>query len=160
MAARLAVAGSGLSVDSSGADPLLYDESLSFDSSLVYLTISDPAGRSPQLILTVQYVSELRPLYTQTAFISIEGSDPIDPVDPVVFTGGPIRETDGARVREAFSREVDRQLLSQISRMLQSGRFTSTFVGTVGRDTHRPTAAEREAMSRVLFAYIDLGGYR
>ena len=160
LGSRLAVTGSGLAVDSTGEEPVLFDVNLSLDSSLVYLTIADPAGRDPRLVLTVQYVSDVRPLYAQTAFISIQGSDPIDPVDPVIFTGSPKRETDGVRVREAFSREVDRQLLNRISTMLSSSAFTSSFVGTVGRDSHRPSTAEREAMSRVLFAYIDLGGYR
>ena len=160
LGSRLAVTGSGLAVDSTGEEPVLFDVNLSLDSSLVYLTIADPAGRDPRLVLTVQYVSDVRPLYAQTAFISIQGSDPIDPVDPVIFTGSPKRETDGVRVREAFSREVDRQLLNRISTMLSSSAFTSTFIGTVGRDSHRPNTAEREAMSRVLFAYIDLGGYR
>ena len=160
LGSRLAVTGSGLAVDSTGEEPFLFDAELSFDSSLVYLTITDPAGRDPRLVLTVQYVSDVRPLYAQTAFISIQGSDPIDPVDPVIFTGSPERETDGVRVRETFSREVDRQLLNRISTMLSSSAFTSTFIGTVGRDSHRPSTAEREAMSRVLFAYIDLGGYR
>ncbi len=160
LGSRLAVTGSGLAVDSTGEEPVLFDADLSFDSSLIYLTITDPAGRDPHLVLTVQYVSDVRPLYTQTAFISIQGNDPIDPIDPVIFTGSPVRETDGVRIREAFSREVDRQLLNRISAMLSSSTFTSTFVGTVGRESHRPSAAEREAMSRVLFAYIDLGGYR
>ena len=160
LGSRLAVTGSGLAVDSTGEKPVLFDAELSFESSLIYLTITDPAGRDPQLVLTVQYVSDLRPLYTQTAFISIQGNDPIDPIDPVIFTGNPERETDGVRIREAFSRDVDRLLLNRISGMLSSGTFTSTFVGTVGRESHRPNTAEREAMSRVLFAYIDLGGYR
>jgi hypothetical protein len=160
MGARLAVAGSGLAVDTSGDAPVLYDQSLQFDSSLVYLTITDPAGNDPVLTLTVQYVSDERPLYTRTAFISIEGHDPIDPIDPVIFTGTPERKTDGERVLESFSRSVDRQLLAQISRMLSSENFASTFVGTVGRDSHEPSSAEREALSRVLFAFIDLGGFR
>jgi hypothetical protein len=160
MGARLAVAGSGLAVDSTGDEPILFDTALSFDSSLIYLTIADPASRNPRLILTVQYVSDVRPLYAQTAFISIEGNDPIDPVDPVIFTGSPDRETDGVRIREAFSRDVDRSLLNRISRMLSSSSFAGTFVGTVGRESHRPTLAERAALSRVLFAYIDLGGYQ
>ena len=160
LGSRLAVAGSGFAVDSTGEEPVLFDTELSFDSSLIYLTITDPASRDLRLILTVQYVSDVRPLYAQTAFISIEGNDPIDPVDPVIFTGSPQRESDGVRVREAFSREVDRALLHRISGMLSSSSFTSTFVGTVGKESHRPTMAERAAMSRVLFAYIDLGGYR
>ncbi|MEE8441550.1 MAG: hypothetical protein V3S41_07505, partial [Spirochaetia bacterium] len=160
LASRLAVTGSGLAVDSTGEEPLLFDAGLSFDSSLVYLTITDPAGRDPGLVLTVQYVSDLRPLYAQTAFISIQGNDPIDPIDPVIFTRSPERETDGVRIREAFSREVDRQLLNRISVMLTSSGFTTTFVGTAGRESYRPTVAERAAISRVLFAYIDLGGYR
>ncbi|MCK4515329.1 MAG: hypothetical protein KAU31_08730, partial [Spirochaetaceae bacterium] len=106
LGSRLAVTGSGLAVDSAGEDPVLFDADLSFDSSLIYLTITDPAGRDPRLVLTVQYVSDVRPLYTQTAFISIQGNDPIDPIDPVIFTGSPVRETDGVRIREAFSREV------------------------------------------------------
>lgn len=160
LGSRLAVTGSGLAVDSTDEEPILFDADLSFDSSLIYLTITDPAGRDPRLVLTVQYVSDVRPLYTQTAFISIQGNDPIDPIDPVIFTGSPVRETDGVRIREAFSREVDRRLLNRISAMLSSSTFTSTFVGTVGRESHRPSTAERAAMSRVLFAYIDLGGYR
>lgn len=160
LAARLAVSGSGLSVDSSDEDPVLYDSSLNFDTSLVYLTIVDPESPAPTLVLTVQYVSDIRPLYAQTAFIGIEGSDPVDPVDPIIFTGSPQRETDGVRVREAFSREVDRRLLRRLSAMLSASGFSSTFVGSVGRASFRPTATEREAMSRVLFAFIDLGGFR
>jgi len=132
MGARLAVAGSGLAVDTTGGEPVLYDTALSFENSLIYLTIEDPAGGDPRLILTVQYVSDVRPLYTETAFISIQGNDPIDPVDPVIFTGSPVRESDGVRIREAFSRNVDRTLLNRISGLLTSNGFVSTFVGTVG----------------------------
>jgi len=160
LASRLGVAGSGLAVDSSGDKPVLFDPDLSFDTSLIYLTIVDPSGTQPRLVLTVQYVSDVRPLYAQTAFIAIEGTDPIDPVDPVIFTGGPARDTDGERIREAFSRDVDRALLNRIASMLTSGRFSSTFVGSVGRESHRPTVTERSALSRVLFAFIDLGGFR
>lgn len=160
LAARLAVDGSGLAVDASGSTPVLFDPTLSFETSLIYLTIVDPGGRDPQLILTVQYVSDVRPLYAQTAFITIDGADPIDPVDPIIFSGNPVRETDGVRVRELFSREVNRTMLTRISSMLSASGFRSTFVGTIGRASHTPTAVERQAMSRVLFAFIDLGGYR
>jgi len=156
---RLDLASSGLAVDSTGAVPVLYDPGLSYRDSAIYLTVDDPLGQ-PVLRLTVQYVSETSPLHAQTSFISIEGSDPLDPVDPIVFSSNPVRETDGRYLREAFSVPVDRSLLNRVSRMLSSGTFSSTFVGSAERETHVPGRSERNAMSRVLFAFLDLGGYR
>jgi TolA-binding protein len=158
LTSRLAVSGTGLAVDSSGEVPMLYDASVDYNSSAIYLAVRDPAGRSPELLVTLQYVSEERPLYTQTAYIAIEGRDPVDPVDPIIFTGAPVRDTDGERLRELFSRPVDADLLNRLLTMLSSSGFVGTFVGATGRETYRPTVVEREAMSRVIFAYIDLGG--
>ena len=155
---RLAAAGTGLAVDSSSDLPVLFDTALDYTGSLIYLSVLDPAGPDPRLLLTTQYVSDVRPLYAQTAFISALGGDPVDPLEPIVFTGSPVRETDGTRLREAFTREVDRALLNRLSAMLSARGFSGTFVGTTGQEAHHPTLVEREAMSRVLFAFIDLGG--
>ena len=156
---RLDLGASGLAVDSSSPTPTLYDPGILYSASRIYLTVSDPL-EEPQLQLTIQYVSETTPLFSETSFISIEGSDPLDPVDPIIFSGNPVRETDGQYLREAFTLNVDQRLLSRISRMLSFGTFTSSFVGRGGRETHTPTSGELDAMSRVLFAFIDLGGFR
>lgn len=156
---RLNLADSGLAVDSTGAVPVIFDPGFSYAASRIFLTVADPLDQ-PSLGITIQYVSDTTPLFAQTSFISIEGSDPLDPVDPIIFSGNPVRQTDGRYLRESFSREVDRDLLTRISRMLATGSFSSTFVGPGGRETHEPSQAERDAMSRMLFVFIDLGGFR
>ena len=157
---RLAGGLPGVAVDTTGTVPVMFDTRPDYAATAVYLTIHDPAGRRPRLVLTVQYVTDQTPLLAEAALIAIEGVDPVDPVDPIVLSGGPARETDGALVREAFTVTVDAQLFERLATMLTSARFTATFVGPDGRVTHRPGVPERAAMSNILFAFMDLGGLR
>ena len=150
----------GIAVDSSSGTDVLYDIRLDYLQTMAYLTIEDPTGRNPALRLTTQYVTRSEPLWAQTAFIAIEGLDPVDPVDPIVLNVTPRRQTDGSNLVEQFSVAVDRQMVSRLSSMLSSQKFTVTFVGPTGQQTHRPSVAERAAMSNILFSFIDLGGLR
>jgi hypothetical protein len=105
-------------------------------------------------------VSDVEPLYLRTAFITIEGGDPIDPIDPIVLSGEPERLTDGVRLLEALTMNADRDLIERLSAMISSSRFRVTFIGMNQQLTHQPSVAERAAMSNMLFAFIDLGGVR
>jgi hypothetical protein len=146
-------------VDTEGV-PELYDTRLEYDQTMVYLSVVDPEGRRPHLRLTAQHVSDTGPIALRTAFISIEGGDPIDPIDPIVLLAPATRQTDGVLYREALDTTADRALLDRLTTMISSTRFQVTFVGESGQYTHRPTVAERAAMSNILFAFIDLGGLR
>lgn len=157
--ARFAQAAPGIGVDTAEGVPLLYDARLDYEETLVYLAIADPEGR-PRLRLTAQHLSEVEPLYLQTAFITIEGGDPVDPLDPIVLSGTPVRETDGTTVREALVMTARGDMLDRLSTMIGSRRFTVTFLGSDEQITHRPSVAERAAMSNMLFAYLDLRGER
>jgi hypothetical protein len=59
-------------------------------------------------------------------------------------------------VREALSIDADDDLVDRLSQMLSSSRFSVTYVGIAGQQTHYPSVAERSAMSNILFAYFDL----
>lgn len=159
-AARLSAAAPGVGVDTRSGAPVLYDSRLDYDETLAYLTILDPQGRRPRLRLTAQYATTSDPFYLQTAFITVEGGDPVDPVDPIVVTGEPHRETDGATLLEAITMNADRTLIERLSSMVSSSRFRITYIGMDGQHTHAPSVAERAAMSNMLFAFIDLGGVR
>lgn len=159
-AARLSAAAPGIGVDTSSGTPVLYDSRLDYDETLAYLSILEPEGRRPRLKLTAQYATTSEPFYLQTAFITVEGGDPVDPIDPVVVTGEPERETDGARLLESLTMSADGALIERLSSMLSSSRFRVTFIGMDGQHTHAPSVAERAAMSNILFAFIDLGGGR
>ncbi len=159
-AARLSAAAPGVGVDTSSGSPVLYDSRLDYEETLAYLSIVDPEGRRPRLRLTVQYATSTDPFYLQTAFITIEGGDPVDPIDPIVVTGDPRRETDGATLLEAITINADRALIERLSSMIGSSRFRVTFIGMDDQHTHAPSVAERAAMSNILFAFIDLGGVR
>ena len=154
------VSAPGVAIDTSTGSELLYDVRLDYTSTMAYLTVEDPAGRSPVLRLTAQYATSNEPLWAQTAFIAIEGLDPVDPVDPIVMNVTPQRQTDGTNLIERFSVQVDRPMVTRLSSMLSSQKFTVTFVGPTAQRTHRPSVAERAAMSNILFAFIDLGGLR
>ena len=158
--ARLAIAAPGIGVDSSRATPVLHDTRLEYDSTILYLTIIDPQGRRPRLELTAQYATDVEPLYLRTAFVTIDGGDPIDPVDPIVLAGETIRQTDGTILREAITIDADRSLVNRLSSMVSSDQFRVTYVGLNRQITHQPSVAERAALSNILFAYIDLGGLR
>jgi hypothetical protein len=157
-AARLSGTAPGIGVDTSLGVPVLYDSRLDYDETLVFLSIIDPDGRRPRLRLTTQYTTDAAPLYLRTAFITIEGADPVDPLDPIVLANDAIRETDGAQLREALNVDADAGLVDRLSTMISSSRFQVTFVGMNEQHTHRPSIAERSAMSNMLFAFIDLGG--
>jgi TolA-binding protein len=159
-AARLSAAAPGVGVDTDSGVPVLYDSRLDYDDTLAYLSIVDPEGRRPRLHITAQYVTDTDPLYLRTALITIEGGDPVDPVDPIVISGEPERETDGRRLLEALSVSADRGLIDRLSAMISSSRFRVTFVGMNDQHTYQPSVAERTAMSNMLFAFIDLGGVR
>lgn len=159
-AARLAAAAPGVGVDTDTATPILYDSRVDYAQTGVYLAIIDPEGRRPRLQLTAQYATDIEPIYLRTAFITIEGGDPVDPIDPIVLAGEPARQTDGASLREALSMNADNDLIERLSTMISSSRFRVTFVGMTDQYTHRPSVAERAAMSNMLFAFIDLGGVR
>ncbi len=158
-ARRLSGAAPGIGVDTDDV-PVLYDSRLEYDRTMIYLTVVDPESRRPRLRLTVQFVSDAAPIALESAVISTEGGDPIDPIDPVVLTGSPIRQTDGKLLREALVTNTDRDLLDRLSTMISSSRIQVTFVGDLAQHTHRPSVAERAAMSNILFAFIDLGGLR
>lgn len=147
-----------LAIDESGVFSIMYDTRLDYETTAVFLSIQTPNRGDPSLYLTGQYVTDVEPIYAQTAVVAIEGLDPIDPIDPIVLSGPAIRETDGVMLRESFVRTIDRLLVDQISAMLSSNRVTVTFVGSAGQFIHRPTVPERQAMANVLFAYIDMGG--
>ena len=159
-AARLSAAAPGVGVDTSSGSPVLYDSRLDYEETLAYLSIVDPEGRRPRLRLTAQYATSTDPFYLQTAFITIEGGDPVDPIDPIVVTGDPRRETDGATLLESITINADRALIERLSSMISSSRFRVTFIGMDDQHTHAPSVAERAAMSNILFAFIDLGGVR
>ncbi|MFW5683302.1 MAG: hypothetical protein ACOC1I_00475 [Spirochaetota bacterium] len=157
-AARLSAAAPGIGVDVSIGVPILYDSRLDYEKTAVYLSIVDPEGRRPRLRLTAQYSTEVEPLYLRTAFITIEGGDPVDPIDPIVLSGEPVRQTDGELLREALEMNAEGELVDRLSTMISSRRFQVTFVGLSEQHTHRPSVSERSAMSNMLFAFIDLGG--
>lgn len=158
--ARFAGATPGIAVDTEHDAPILYDSRLDYENTLAYLTIVDPEGRHPRLRLTTQYTTSVQPAYVRTAFMTVEGGDPVDPVDPIVLSGEPIRQTDGTLLREALTTNADRTLVDRLAAMISSGRLRVTFVGANGQHTHRPSVAERAALSNILFAFIDLGGVR
>lgn len=158
--ARLSAAAPGIGVDTSSGAPVLYDTRLDYDETLAYLSILDPEGRRPRLRLTAQYATTSEPFALQTAFITIEGGDPVDPIDPIVVAGEPRRETDGVTLLESITMNTDRTLIERLSAMVSSSRFRVTYLGMDGQYTYAPSVAERAAMSNILFAFIDLGGGR
>ncbi len=155
---RLAIASPGIGVDSTFSTPVLHDTRLDYEETILYLTIIDPQGRRPRLELTAQYTTEIEPLYLRTAFVTIDGGDPVDPIDPIVLAGEPVRQTDGTVLREAIAVDADRSLVSRLSTMVSSDQFRVTYVGLNRQITHQPSVAERAALSNILFAFIDLGG--
>lgn len=156
--ARLSIESPGIAVDTSGALPILHDSRLEYEQTLLYLTITNP--QRPSLQLNAQYTTDRNPLFLRTAFITIQGSDPVDPIDPIVLAAEPSRETNGVILREAITVQADRALINRLSAMISSDSFVVTFVGVDRRITHVPTVAERSALSNMLFAFIDLGGVR
>ena len=160
LAARFATVAPGVAADTVGDTPLLFDIRLDYRQTLVFLTIHDPAGRSPELRVNVQYVSDREPLHIRAAVITIEGIDPVAPIEPIVLSERVIRETDGTILREGFVLPADRSIVDRLGTILTGGRFTVTMLGTTRQVQHRPTTTERAAMSNILFAYLDIGGLR
>lgn len=159
-ASRLSAAAPGIGVDTEAGVPVLYDSRVDYEATAIYLAIVDPESRSPRLRITTQFTTDDEPIYLSSALVTIEGSDPIDPIDPIVLSGEAVRETDGELLREALLLDADRTLIDRLTNMVSSNRFQVTFVGLDERLTHRPTVAERAAMANILFAFIDLGGVR
>ena len=160
LAARFANAAPGVAADTVAGIPLLFDIRLDYRQTLVFLTIHDPAGGSPELRVNVQYVSDREPLLIRAAVLTIEGIDPVAPIEPIVLSDRVIRETDGTILREAFVLPADRSVVDRLATVLAGGRFTVTMLGTTRQIQHRPTIGERAAMSNILFAYLDIGGLR
>lgn len=158
IASRYASAAPGIAADLEFGTPRLFDGRLDYEDTAIFLTITDPAGNRPRLTLTAQYVTDEVPLYIRSVFISIEGRDPVDPVDPIVLTTEPTRRTDGERLLESISTEVTGTLADRLTAMVSSNRFTVTFVGIGAQSTHRPSVSERSALSNMLFAWFDLAG--
>ncbi len=156
-AQRLASSAPGIGVDTAQTPPVMFDTRLQLDQTGVYLSIADPE-KEARLILTVQYVDRDTPFGLQAAFITTEGGDPIDPIEPIVLDSEPIRETDGTLLREALVKEADASTTSRLTAMLGSRHFLVTLVGDNGRIVYRPSVPERAAMSNMIYAFIDLGG--
>lgn len=160
LAARFANAAPGIAADTAEDTPLLFDIRLDYRQTIVFLTIHDPAGRAPELRVNVQYVSDREPLHIRAAVLTIEGIDPVAPIEPIVLSERVIRETDGTILREGFVLPADRSIVDRLATILTGGRFTVTMLGTTRQVQHRPSTAERAAMSNILFAYLDIGGLR
>lgn len=159
-ASRLSAAAPGIGVDTEAGVQVLYDSRIDYEATAIYLAIVDPEGRSPRLRVTTQYTTDDEPIYLRSAIVTIEGADPIDPIDPIVLSGEVVRETDGELLREALLIDADRTLIDRLTNMVSSNSFQVTFIGLDEQLTHRPTVAERAAMANILFAFIDLGGVR
>jgi outer membrane murein-binding lipoprotein Lpp len=162
IARRFAAAAPGIAADRQSGVPRLFDSRLDYRRTAIFLTISDPAGNEPRLTLHTQYVTEESPLYLRSVFISIEGRDPVDPVDPIVLsdepTDEPTRRSDGQRLLESITAEVTGPLADRLLTLVSSNRFTVTFVGNRTQYSYRPGVSERAALSNMLFAYFDLAG--
>lgn len=158
IASRYAAAAPGIAADLEFGTPRLFDARLDYEQTALFLTITDPAGNRPTLTLHSQYVTDEVPLYVRSVFISMQGRDPVDPIDPIVLTGDPVRRTDGEKLLETITSEVRGDLADRLTTMVSSNRFTVTFVGIGAQYSHRPSVSERAALSNILFAYFDLAG--
>jgi outer membrane murein-binding lipoprotein Lpp len=156
LAARYGSDAPGISADLYFGAPRLFDSRLSYGETALFLTITDPASRAPQLSLHAQYGSNEAPLYLQSVSISIAGNDPVDPIDPLVLTGEPDRLTDGERLLETIVVPVDASIADRLTSMVSSSRLTVTFIGNGRRYAYQPSVIERAALSNMLFAYFDI----
>ena len=155
-AGRLAAWSPGIAVDTAGPVPILFDTRHRYNTTMAHLTIEDPQGRSPQLVLTVQHVSERSPLLLHTAVLTVEGGDPVDPIEPIVLSGEGRRETDGRLFIESLRLAADAPVARRLAAMISSPRLVLTFVGTLGERIYRPPVSERAAMANIIFAFMDL----
>ncbi len=158
-AQRLASSAPGVGVDTTHRLPIMFDTRLSLDQTGVYLTIVDPE-HEPRLVLTVQYVDTDTPLWLHTALITTEGGDPVDPIEPFVFEGESIRQTDGRLLREALVKVTDASATTRLTSMLSSQHLLLMLLGEGDPVSYRPSVSERAAMSNMIYAFIDLGGFR
>lgn len=156
---RLASSAPGVGVDTTRVPPVMFDTRLSLDQTGVYLTIVDPA-HEPQLVLTVQYVDTGTPLWLHTALITVEGGDPVDPIEPLFLEGEPIRQTDGRLLSEALAKPADQSATARLTAMLSSQHLVLTLLGDGAPVSYRPSVSERAAMSNMIHAFIDLDGFR
>lgn len=158
-ARQLASSAPGVGLDTTHLPPVMFDTRLSLDQTGVYLSIVDPE-HEPRLVLTVQYIDTDTPLWLHTALVTTEGGDPVDPIEPIVLEGEPIRQTDGRLLREALVKVTDTSATTRLTSMLSSQHLLLTLLGDGEPVSYRPSVSERAAMSNMIYAFIDLGGFR